>query len=121
MLDLSSPDGTGQLQITSVDIEPGVSTYHFEGPVEGYGLARASATLTPLDAEETRGAVRGEARVLGNDGTLVSAAVCGTFHRTGTNIEVYLADSCSNGDMNFVTWSMDLMSKDVAVKYWSLG
>ncbi len=125
MLDLTSPDGTGQLHITSVRVEAGASTYDYEGPVEGpvegYGLARASATLTHLDADETRGAMRGEARVLGNDGTLVAAAVCGTYRRKGTTIEVYLADSCSNGDMNFVTWSMDLMSKEVSVRYWSLG
>ena len=121
MLDLTSPDGTGQLHITSVRVEAGASTYDFEGPVEGYGLARASATLTHLDADETRGAMRGEARVLGNDGTLMAAAVCGTYRRKGTTIEVYLADSCSNGDMNLVTWSMDLMSNGVSVKYWSLG
>lgn len=120
MLDLCKPDGTGALTIKSVSIDRGSSTYHFEGPVEGYGMAFCSATLTPYEADETRGTVAGEARVLGNDGALVAAPVCGTFRREGTILQVFIVDSCSNGDQNFVRWKMDLMTREVAVGYWSL-
>jgi hypothetical protein len=120
MLDLSKPDGTGALTIKTVSIERDGTTYHFEGPVEGYGSAFCSAKLTPYDADETRGTVAGEARVLGDDGSLVAAPVYGTFRREGTVAQVYIVDSCSNGDQNFVSWRMDLASREVAVSYWSL-
>jgi len=120
MLDLSKPDGTGALTIKTVSIERDGTTYHFEGPVEGYGSAFCSAKLTHYDADETRGTVAGEARVLGDDGSLVAAPVYGTFRRLGTTIQVYIVDSCSNGDQNFVNWEMNLVSREVAVSYWSL-
>ena len=120
MLDLTTPDGTGKLRITSVSIERLFSTYHFEGPVEGYGLATGSAALTPYDADESRGAIQGEARVLGNDGTLVKTPIRGTFRREGTVIEAYFTDSCSNGDMNFVNWTIDLIARTAEISYWSL-
>ena len=93
MLDLTTPDGTGKLRITSVSIESLSSTYHFEGPVEGYGLATGTATLTPYDADESRGAVQGEARVLGNDGGLVKTPIRGTFRREGTVIQAYFTEA----------------------------
>ena len=110
MLDLTTPDGTGKFKITSVSIESLASTYHFEGPVEGYGLATGSATLTPYDADESRGAIQGEARVLGNDGTLVKTPIRGTFRREVTIIEAYFTDSCSNGDVRFVVETLDGLS-----------
>jgi hypothetical protein len=50
----------------------------------------------------------------------VAAPVYGTFRREGTVAQVYIVDSCSNGDQNFVSWWMDLASREVAVSYWSL-
>lgn len=120
MLDLTSPDGTGSLAITSVSIERSCSTYHVEGPVEGYGFATASVKLTSYDSDETRGTVQGEARVQGNDGTLVATPVCGTFRREGTAIQIYFCDSCSNGDMNFVHWNVDLINRKADLRYWTI-
>ena len=120
MLDLNQPDGTGKLKITSVSMGTESSTYHLEGPVQGYGIAVVSATLTPRDAEETRGSVQAEARVIGNDGTLITTPVCGAFRREGTSLQIYVTDACSNGDMNFVSWTIDLIQRTAEIRYWSL-
>ena len=112
MLDLNQPDGTGTLKITSVSMGNESSTYHLEGPVEGYGIAVVSATLTPRDAEETRG--------IGNDGTLITTPVCGAFRREDTSLQIYVTDACSNGDMNFVSWTIDLIQRTAEIRYWSL-
>ena len=120
MLDLNQPDGTGKLKITSVSMGTESSTYHLEGPVQGYGIAVVSATLTPRDAEETRGSVQAEARVFGNDGTLITTPVCGAFRRACTSLQIYVTDACSNGDMNFVSWTIDLIQRTAEIRYWSL-
>ena len=65
--------------------------------------------------------MEGEARVLGNDGTLVSSPLRGTFRRDGTSAELFFTDCVSNGDMNFVRWEVDFTTKQVSVSYYSLN
>ena len=120
-MDLSKPDGTGTLTITSITIGESSISYNFEGAIEGYGRVYITQKWQAVDDGKTRGTMEGEARVLGEDGTLASSPLRGTFQRKGTKAELYFTDCVSNGDMNFVSWDIDLLGKNVAVKYFSLN
>ena len=119
-IDLSQPNGTGTLTITGITVEPTGVSYNFEGPIEGYGTAFITQFWRSVDSARTRGPMEGEARVLGDDGTLAAAPLRGTFRRSGTTAELYFTDSVSNGDMNFVAWDVDFLTKKVSVRYFSL-
>ena len=54
------------------------------------------------------------------DGTLVSSPLRGTFYRNGRNLKVFFTDAVSNGDYNFVTWDVDLISKSAEISYYRL-
>jgi hypothetical protein len=120
-MDLSQPDGTGSVAITNVTIDQSGTTYNFEGSIEGYGTVYSTQYWEALDEGRTRGTMEGEARVLGNDGTLVSSPLRGTFRRNGTKAELFFTDCVSNGDMNFVRWEVDFITKQVSVSYYSLN
>ena len=120
-MDLSHPDGTGTVTITGVTIDEAGITYNFEGPIEGYGTAYITQYWRPVDAEKSRGTMEGEARILFDDGTLATSPLRGTFRRDGTSAKLYFTDSVSNGDMNFVSWDVDFIGKNVTVKYFSLN
>jgi hypothetical protein len=120
-MDLSQPDGTGSVSITNITIDQSGTTYNFEGPVEGYGTVYSTQYWEAVDEGRTRGTMEGEARVLGNDGTLISSPLRGTFRRDGTRAELFFTDCVSNGDMNFVRWEVDFLTKQVSVSYYSLN
>jgi hypothetical protein len=83
-MDLSSPDGTGNAVIASVTIPENGTTYNVEGPIEGYGQVFITQYWQAVDADKTRATMSGEARVLGDDGGLLSSPLRGTFRRNGT-------------------------------------
>ena len=120
-MDLSHPDGTGTLTITGITIDDAGISYNFEGPIEGYGTAHITQYWRAVDAEKSRGTMEGEARILFDDGTLAASPLRGTFLRNGTRAKLYFTDSVSNGAMNFVSWDIDFIGKNVAVKYFSLN
>lgn len=120
-MDLSQPDGTGSVTITAVTIDEAGIVYNFEGPIEGYGTVYSTQRWEAIDGEETRGTMEGEARVVGNDGDLISSPLRGTFRRDGAQATLFFTDCVSNGDMNFVRWEIDFISKQVAVSYYSLN
>ncbi|MDE0807535.1 MAG: hypothetical protein OSA24_08355 [Longimicrobiales bacterium] len=120
-MDLSQPDGTGAVVITSVTIDESGIAYNFEGPIEGYGTVYSTQYWEAVDEEETRGTMEGEARIVGNDGTLISSPLRGTFRRDGAKAELFFTDCVSNGDMNFVRWEVDFITKQVSVVYFSLN
>ena len=97
------------------------SPYNFEGPVEGYGTAFITQHWRAIDAEKTRGTMSGEARILGDDGTLVASPLRGTFRRMGSTAELFFTDCVSNGDMNFVKWDVNFADKSVEIAYFSLN
>ena len=120
-MDLSSPDGTGNAVITSVTVSENGTTYNFEGPIEGYGQVFITQHWHAVNAEKTRGTMSGEARVLGDDGSLVSSPLRGTFRRNGIHAELFFTDCVSNGDMNFVKWDVNFSEKTASISYYSLN
>ena len=119
-MDLSKPDGEGEVTITSITIRHSETTLNFEGPIEGYGTVFVTQTWKSIDSEKTRGVMDGQARVLLNDGTLLYSPVVGTFRREGGIVKLFFTDAVSNGDQNFVAWDIDISSKKAKVRYYSL-
>ena len=120
-MDMESPDGTGNLEITSIKPTPGGAELTFEGPIEGYGRVYVAQTWTSLDTTKEKGTMEGQARVLMPDGLMHSSPLRGTFKREGKTVLVYFTDAVSNGDMNFVAWDVDLIEKTANVKYFSIS
>ena len=57
-MDLSNPDGTGNLTITKMSIESDSVSFDFEGQVEGYGSVFCSHVMSSVDGDRTRGVMR---------------------------------------------------------------
>ena len=119
-IDLSQPDGQGNACITSMTVTDDGTTLNFEGPVEGYGQVFGTQTWTPTNEDETQGTMVGKVRVLLDDGDLIRADVRGTYRRDGALVKLFFVDAVSNGDHNFVAWDIDLSSRNVGIKYYSL-
>jgi hypothetical protein len=58
-MDLSKPDGEGEVTITSMTIRDSETTLNFEGQVEGYGTVFVTQTWKSIDSEKTRGVMNG--------------------------------------------------------------
>ena len=124
-VDLSNPDGKGDLTITAIGQREDTMTLSMEGKVEGYGFI----TLTheydymsqPNSKERSLGTVTGAAEAILEDGGLVyGPRQMGTFTRDSDKMEVYFTDYVSNGDNNFVRFEIDLIRKQSDVSFWSL-
>ena len=61
-MDLSNPDGTGNLTITKMSIESDSVSFDYEGKVEGYGSVFCSHVMSAVDGDRTRGVMSGEAK-----------------------------------------------------------
>ena len=119
-MDLKNPDGTGSLRITRISIDADSISIDFEGQVEGYGTVFATHLLQPLDSEQTRGTSNGDARTFLLDGSCLNTPHQGTFTSQGSSIQIYFTDAVDNGAVNFVIWDVNILSKDVVVKYWEI-
>ena len=119
-MDLTKPDGTGELIITRMTIENNATSFDFEGKVEGYGSVFCSHVMESVDGDRTRGVMSGEARTFLTDGTLITTPHRGTFKRDKSNIKLFFTDAVNNGAVNFVVWDIDLLSKNVQVSYWEI-
>lgn len=119
-MDLTKPDGNGQLKITRMTIEPDCATLDYEGQVEGYGSVFCSHVMESVDGDRTRGVMNGEARTFLTDGTLITAPHRGTFKRNKSAIKLFFTDAVDNGAVNFVVWNIDILSKNVDVSYWEI-
>ena len=117
---MENPDGLGELTISRMTIDSDSVSFDFEGRVEGYGSVFASHTFTYVDAERSRGRVVGEARTFLEDGTLISTPHMGTFIREGSKAKSYFTDATNQGVVNFVMWDIDIITKQVAVRYWEV-
>ena len=117
---MENPDGVGDLTIARMTIESDSVSFDFEGKVEGYGSVFASHTFTYVNAERSRGRVVGEARTFLEDGTLISTPHMGTFIREGSKAKSYFTDATNQGVVNFVMWDIDIITKQVAVRYWEV-
>jgi hypothetical protein len=120
-MDLMNPDGTGELTITRMTIEPDSTSFDFEGEVEGYGSVFCSHVMKSVDGDRSRGVMSGEARTFLTDGTLITTPHRGTFKRDKSNIKLFFTDAVNNGAVNFVAWNIDLLSKNVQVSYWEIN
>ncbi len=119
-MDLNNPDGTGNLNISRMTIEPDSVSFDFEGKVEGYGSVFCSHVMSAVDGDRTRGVMSGEARTFLEDGTFITSPHMGTFKRSNSKIKVFFTDAVNNGVVNFVIWDIDIISKAVDVKYWEI-
>ncbi len=54
-MDLSKPDGKGQLKISRMTIKTDSSSFDFEGQVEGYGSVFCSHELSYVGSDRSRG------------------------------------------------------------------
>ena len=120
-MDFTNPDGTGEINITRMTIEEDSASFDFEGEVEGYGSVFASHVMKSIDGDRTRGVMNGEARTFLIDGTLITAPHRGTFKREKSKIKLFFTDAVNNGAVNFVIWDIDLLSKNVKVRYWEVN
>ncbi|MDG2250890.1 MAG: hypothetical protein P8N11_08640 [Gammaproteobacteria bacterium] len=119
-MDLSKPDGKGELKISRMTIKTDSSSFDFEGQVEGYGSVFCSHELSYVGSDRSRGVLSGEARTFLTDGTLISTPHMGTFTREQSKVREYFTDAVNNGAINFVIWDIDLLSKHVDVSYWEI-
>ena len=119
-MDLSKPDGKGVAKIVSIEPSPSTTKIIYEGPVDGYGTVYVSQTYRAAHNSKNAGTMEGEANVIMEDGTLVSSPLRGTFYRNGRKLKVFFTDAVSNGDYNFVTWDVDLISKSAEISYYRL-
>ena len=119
-MDLSKPDGEGEVHITNISINETSTTIDFEGPIEGYGTVFATQVWSYTDNDRSRGAMRGQARVFLEDGTILASPLAGTFRQEGSMVKLFFTDAVNNGDQNFVTWDIDIPDKHAKVRYFSL-
>ena len=117
-MDLTKPDGIGNLSISRMTILANGLELDFEGQVEGYGSVFCSHLLEFIRGEKNRGTLTGEARTILNDGTVISTPHLGTFKRNGSEIYSYFTDATDHGAVNFVVWDVNLLTKAVGVRYW---
>jgi hypothetical protein len=120
-MDFTNPNGTGEMSITRMTIEDDSVSLDFEGEVEGYGSVFASHVMKSVDGDRTRGVMSGEVRTFLTDGTLITSPHRGTFRREKSKIKLFLTDAVNNGAVNFVIWDIDLLSKNVKVRYWEIN
>ena len=59
-------------------------------------------------------------RAMLEDGSMVMTPHNGTFTRSGTSIQIYFTAATSTGVVNFVVWDVDLLTKQVGLKYWEV-
>jgi hypothetical protein len=119
-MDLSKADGKGVAKIVSIEPSPSYTKIIYEGPVDGYGTVYVSQTYCAAHNSKNAGTMEGEANVIMEDGTLVSSPLRGTFYRNGKKLKVFFTDAVSNGDYNFVTWDVDLITKSAEINYYRL-
>ena len=120
-MDFTNPNGTGEMSITRMTIEDDSVSFDYEGEVEGYGSVFASHVMKSVDGDRTRGVMSGEVRTFLTDGTLITSPHRGTFRREKSKIKLFLTDAVNNGAVNFVIWDIDLLSKNVKVRYWEIN
>ena len=119
-MNMDSPTGTGNLEITNISIGPSSTSMDFEGQVDGYGTVFASHVLQSIDGDRERGTTTGEARTFLLDGSFLSTPHRGTFTRQGSSLQIRFSDAVNNGAVNFVIWDVDIFSKKVRVRYWEI-
>lgn len=119
-MDLSNPDGRGALKITRMTISEDLSSFDYEGKVEGYGSPFLTHEYFHNAQDRIRGKLTGEARTFLEDGTLISTPLMATFRRDQSNVHVYFADACNNGAVNFVMLNVDILTKEVDLKFWEV-
>ena len=120
LIDLSNPDGRGKLRITRMTINENSTSFDFEGKVEGYGSPFLTHEYFHNTQDRTRGKLVGEARTFLEDSTLISTPHMGTFRRDQSNVHVSFADACSNGAVNLVILDVDILTKEVDLKFWEV-
>ena len=119
--DIGNPTGTGKLTVTNISIGSQGTTFDFEGSVENYGTVFATHYLQSVDGDRSRGTVTGEARAMLEDGSMVMTPHYGTFTRSGSSIQIYFTDATNTGVVNFVVWEVDVLTKEVNLKYWEVN
>ena len=117
---LSNPDGRGKLKVTRMTLSEEKTSFDYEGKVEGYGSPFLTHKYFHTPQDRTRGKLIGEARTFLEDGTLISTPHMGTFRREQSKAHVYFTDACNNGAVNFVILEVDVVTKDVDLKFWEI-
>ena len=118
--DIGNPTGTGKLTVTNISIGSEGTVFDFEGSVENYGTVFATHYLQSVDGDRSRGTVTGDARAMLEDGSMVVTPHYGTFTRSGSSIQIYFTDATNTGVVNFVVWQVDVLTKEVNLKYWEV-
>ena len=119
-MDITKPDGTGRLKVTRLTLDEDSMSCDFEGQVEGYGSVFISHEYTYTTQEKSGGALTGEANTFLEDGTHLTTPHLGTFKQDRSKIRIYFTDLVNNGAVNFVIWDIDILTKDVDLRYWEV-
>ena len=119
-MDLGTPIAESEMTITSISVAESHSSLCVEGEVGDYGHVFATYNLFVSDESRTSGTFEGSARALNAADEMLSAALQGIWRRTGRTIELHSLDLASNGDRNFVTAQLDIISKTSKIAVYSL-
>ena len=109
------------LAVTSILVEENSTTFCYEGNVGKYGKVFGNHTLVANDPSRSAGQLSGHGQTILPDGTMISVSVTGLWRREGAKFLLFNLDALSNGDQNYVEISVDLNSKEAAVKAFTLN
>ena len=119
-MDISKPDGTGALKVTRLTLDEDSMSCDFEGQVDGYGSVFVSHEYRYTMQEKLGGTLTGEANTFLEDGTHLTTPHLGTFTQDRSKIRIYFTDLVNNGAVNFVMWDIDILTKDVDLRFWEV-
>ena len=91
------PTGEGTVAITTVTVDDSGTLLNCEGDVGKYGKVFVTLHLTASDAAREAGELKGNARTITDDGTMIAATLAGSWRRDKQQSKVFFVDNCSNG------------------------
>ena len=109
------------LDVTSVIINEDSTTLCYEGMAGEYGRVFATHTLTGSNASKDTGTFKGDARIIIDDGSMISATLVGIWRRQGEKVKIFSLDNLTNGDQNHAELEVDIFQKKAYVKVYSLN
>ena len=109
------------LDVTSIIINEDSTTLCYEGMAGEYGRVFVTHTLTGSNASKDTGTFKGDARIIIDDGSIISATLIGIWRRRGEKVKIFSLDNLTNGDQNHAELEVDVLQKKAYVKVYSLN
>ncbi|MBH74130.1 MAG: hypothetical protein CMM57_10860 [Rhodospirillaceae bacterium] len=119
-MDITKPDDTGRLKVTRLTLDEDSMSCDFEDQVEKHDSVFISHEYRYTMQEESGGTLTREANTFLEDGTHLTTPHLGTFTQDRSKIRIYFTDLVNNGAVNFVIWDIDILTKDVDLRFWEV-